>query len=877
MRRPHSVPLWIRCLIGLVASCLGGSLRPATFEHLEARQVHPIRLTPDGHHLLAVDSPANRLCLFELSGPTGTSPRRVAEIPVGLEPTSVEARTADEFWVVNEGSDSVSVVSGTRRAVVATLECGDEPSDIAFAGDFAFVSCARNGRVRVFHAVTRNWITDIELRGLEPRAMTVDPEGKRLFVAFQHSGNQTTVLSADRAPAPLTPTNPTLPAPPQTALIVPASDTRVPFVVLDHDVAEISVETLQVTRTLSGAGTLLFDLALRPGTSELWVANTDARNLVRFEPVLRGHIADNRITRFNLASGVSSFLDLNPDVDYATLPNPTARERALAQPTSLIFNPDGTSLWVAAFGSDRVARIDATSGSIVDRVDLRRESRVDPPTQDEPVVRGPRALALDAARQRLYVLNKLANTLSVVATDTATVLAEFPVGSHDPTPAEVRRGRGYLFDARLSGNGTASCATCHPDTDRDGLAWDLGDPNGNLITVTGANLAAHDRRIRNRVMHPMKGPMMTQTLRGMSPTNQFHWRGDRPTLHHFNATFPDLLGGEPIASADIDTLQGYLNSVRHHPNPHRAVDGSLPPSLRGGNPTRGKALFDIHINHCAVCHEGSPGSNNNIDDPRNFGGLQPLKTPPLQTSYQRALLDTRPGATNVSGFGLGHDGSAGNQFLPTVHFYELDELGGQDFADVTSYVLSFDTGTHPAVGWNRTFGRPDLTNAPALASLATVEAQATFTNRCCLVVHGFLQGRLRTFQFDASLQAYLPDRATDPALTRPDLLAQLRDGDTLTFLAGFPSQIARLGLDRNGNGIPDGDETTPSLRFQSTEGIIQLNWSDAAAEWVLEHSAAVAGPWVTVPGTTSGDPTDSQSHTRNTTSGTGYFRLRRTW
>ena len=232
--------------------------------------------------------------------------------------------------------------------------------------------------------------------------------------------------------------------------------------------------------------------------------------------------------------------------------------------------------------------------------------------------------------------------------------------------------------------------------------------------------------------------------------------------------------------------------------------------------------------------------------------------------------------TSISRF-LGHDGSSGNQFLPTVHFYELDELGGQDFADVTSYVLCFDTGTHPAVGWNRTLTRTDLTKSTVLGSLATVEAQATFTNRCCLVVHGFLQGRKRSFQFDAALQAYLPDRATDPALTRSDLLAQLREDDALTFLAGFPSQRARLGIDRNENGIPDGDEPTPVLQFRSQSGNITLTWSDAAAEWVLEHSASAVGPWLTVSDTISGDLADSQSHTHNTTSGTGYFRLRRTW
>ena len=113
--------------------------------------------------------------------------------------------------------------------------------------------------------------------------------------------------------------------------------------------------------------------------------------------------------------------------------------------------------------------------------------------------------------------------------DSSAVLAEVPVASHDPMPAMVREGRGFLFDARLSGNGMASCASCHLDADRDGLAWDLGDPGGNMITVTGRNNSIHDPTPRPRVMHPMKGPMTTQTLRGMQGHKIFHWRGDRPS------------------------------------------------------------------------------------------------------------------------------------------------------------------------------------------------------------------------------------------------------------------------------------------------------------------------------------------------------------
>lgn len=840
-----------------------------TFEHLEARQVHPIALTPDGQHLLALNSPAARLSVFQLPRSPDSQPCLIAEIPVGLEPTSVRARDNGEFWVVNEASDSVSVVSLSRRTVVATLDAPDEPADVAFAGDLAFISCARTPRIRVFNTILRTYVADIPLRGVEPRALAVSPGGDRLFVAFQHSGNRTTVLPPDRAPIPPAPTNPTLPAPPQTSLIVSTADPRIPYTVLDHDIAEISVATLQVTRYLGGAGTLLFDLALRPGSSDLWVANTEARNLIRFEPTLRGHVADNRLTRFSLTSTVGTVLDLNPDVDHATLPNPTASAQALAQPTAIAFSPDGLEAWVAAFGSDRVARLDATSGTIQNRTDLREKSGAD-------LVRGPRGLALDAARSRLYVLNKLANTISILDTVPAAVVAEIPVGSHDPTPPEIRRGRGYLFDARLSGNGTASCATCHPDTDRDGLAWDLGDPSGPMITVTGSNLASHDTRIRNRPMHPMKGPMVTQTLRGMSPTNQFHWRGDRPTLHDFNATFPALLGGELLPSEDIDLLQEYLNTVRHHPNPNRLRDGSLPVTFNGGNPARGKSLFDVHINHCAVCHSGPAGSNNNIDDLRNFGGLQSIKTPPLQTTYQRALLDSRAGATNVSGFGLGHDGSVGNLFLPTVHFYELDELVGQDFADVTSYVLCFESGTHPAVGWNRTATANDRTDAAFLAAIATIQTQAIATNRCCLVAHGSIQGRNRHFQFSPTIQAYVPDQAAEPALTATELLALLAPGDTLTFLAGLPSQASLLGIDRNQDGTADGDEASPTLRFQADPAGLRLDWTNTRGDWLLEQADSPFGPWSTA-GSPSAARPEGSAIVGISPARSAWFRLRRTW
>ena len=153
-------------------------------------------------------------------------------------------------------------------------------------------------------------------------------------------------------------------------MIVPDSHPEITYEVLDNDVAVIDVATLAVDRYLAGAGTTLFDLALNPAGTEIWVANTEALNHVRFEPELRGHFIDNRVTKIELGSGAAMPVGLNPGIDYTTLPNPAAQASAIAQPTGIVFEPDGAHLWVAGFGSDIVARVDAATGVVVGRVDV---------------------------------------------------------------------------------------------------------------------------------------------------------------------------------------------------------------------------------------------------------------------------------------------------------------------------------------------------------------------------------------------------------------------------------------------------------------------------------------------------------------------------
>ena len=84
------------------------------------------------------------------------------------------------------------------------------------------------------------------------------------------------------------------------------------------------------------------------------------------------------------------------------LPNPSAKAAALAQPGALAFAPGGRAVYVAAFGTDRVARVSA-NGRILSRIEIGPSvgAITNPATK-----RGPRGLAMLESGRHLYVLNR---------------------------------------------------------------------------------------------------------------------------------------------------------------------------------------------------------------------------------------------------------------------------------------------------------------------------------------------------------------------------------------------------------------------------------------------------------------------------------------
>src|SRR5262249_3958811 len=160
----------------------------------------PASLTPSHHKLLVVNTPDDRLTVFDVQD---TVPHRDGEIFVGLEPVSVCAQDDSTAWVVNQLSDDISIVNLNTMHVKATLRVGDEPGDVVFAGSplRAYVSVGGEDAVKVYDPA--NLATPpsvIALDGSEPRALAVKADGSKVYVALFGSGNHTTLVAPGKIP-----------------------------------------------------------------------------------------------------------------------------------------------------------------------------------------------------------------------------------------------------------------------------------------------------------------------------------------------------------------------------------------------------------------------------------------------------------------------------------------------------------------------------------------------------------------------------------------------------------------------------------------------------------------------------------------------------
>ncbi|HYP27805.1 MAG TPA: hypothetical protein VE262_13900 [Blastocatellia bacterium] len=779
----------------------------SSYMNFEGPQVHPLALTPDRTRLLAVNTPGNTLVVFDLSGDL---PRVIDEIPVGLEPVSVAARNDREAWVTNWLSDSVSVVDLSSGNVVRSIDVGDEPTDVIFAGrdrEAAFVCVSGQAQVKVYDPdapAERPHVLDI--RGKQPRALARDLSGERVFVTVFESGNQTTVIPTDEVtrggglPKPSPKKAKKLPGAPEVGLIVKWDGSRwadengntkwsqfIPYTLADVDLAVIDARgaTPLVASEHRGIGTHVGNSVFDPAADRLFVANTESHNQIRFEPKLKGRFQSSRVSVVDLRPGGVTAVDLNSHINHA-VPKGSEQERrlSLALPSDIARAEDGT-LYVAAMGSARVGVLDSR-GVVQDRI---------------RVGAGPTGLALDGGRRRLYVLNRFDQTLSVVNTEAGSQVAQMPIG-FNPEPREVQQGRLFLYDAGLSAHGDVACASCHLNGHKDGLAWDLGDPKGRMETGGVINPS---------VFHPMKGPMTTQSLRGIIDNGPMHWRGDRGKLSDFNPAFVSLLGGpRQLTDGEMESFETFVRTLTYPPNPLQNLDRTYPDPPAGPSAARGEELFansrlDAAVLTCNQCHTAVPGfmsgTNKLIIPGLLLGESQDFKVPQLRGMYQKTGMRDASGE-QLSGFGFLHDGSVDTLLsflrLPIFTFRNDD-----DRRDVEAFLLAFDSGVAPAVGLQVTVRGDNKASSVTGERIELLMRQADAGN-CDLIAKGLYRGERRGFRY-AGGGRFQTDRGGEAAVSWQELVQAAGAGAELTFTGVPAGSGLRLGIDSDSDGRLNGD------------------------------------------------------------------------
>ncbi len=612
--------------------CVSASFASSqSFVNWETPHVSPLDLTPDGSTLLAVNTPDDRLEVFDVVGPKLV---HRASIAVGVEPVSVRARGNDEAWVVNHLSDSVSVVDLATNRVIATLATADEPADVVFAGSLgrAFVTCSQVNRVQVFDpSQLAAAPVELTLLGEDPRALAVSPDGSTVYAAIFESGNDTTILGGGGTQAGAFPPNvvshpsgpyggqnpppnqgvafsppiqPALPAPPKVGLIVrrngqdnwiddnqgdwtsvvsganaALSGRPVGWLLNDHDVAEVNADTLAI-RYVTALMNVNMALAVHPLSGDVIVVGTDATNEIRFEPNVNGTFVRVKAARVQAQTlSVLGDVDLNDHLTYATSTAPQSdRDKSIGDPRGICWNPSGTRGFVTGMGSNNVVAIDATGARAVSGATIE-------------VGAGPTGLRHHPALPYVYVLNRFSASISTIDATIDLEVAE--TSFFDPTPDAIRAGRPFLYDThRTSGLGQVSCASCHVDARMDRLAWDLGDPQGTMKDESGQNLGANVPGLNSGFQdwHPMKGPMTTQTLQDIIGKEPHHWRGDRDGIEEFNPAFTNLLGDDaPLTAGEMQAFEDFLATIHFPPNPYRNFDNSLPTNVDlSGHASAGK-------------------------------------------------------------------------------------------------------------------------------------------------------------------------------------------------------------------------------------------------------------------------------------------------
>jgi YVTN family beta-propeller protein len=568
--------------------------RSAIGDQLSYASPLELLLSPDGARLYVLCQQSEEVRVMDASTYVPIKTLSVGRAPRGM---ALSAK-GDRLYVTNSWDDTLSVINTQDLNVVATWPVGAEPSGVVGdrAGKRLFVANRISNDVAVLDAQTGAEEERL-MAGRGASYLTISPDGSRIYVTHIYPN----------------------PSPRRTGL-----ENRTPP---ESEITVIDVANARVTDRIplhSIAG--VFHLALSADGRLGAVAEYHPKNLVPLAHLEHGGAFGYTLTLFGPRLGRPVEIPLDELDRYAS------------QPFGVVISPDSQRIYVSIGGSECVLAIDVPSllrfihsrprpesGSMAS--DLAASANY--VVARIPVGHNPRGIVLSNDGGRLFVANRLDDTISVI--DTRTLRVATTITLDGPKKVNVlRHGEQTFYSARYSFQGQISCSTCHIDSTFDGLQWNL-EPNGFGRDIVD-NKMLED--IKDIAPYKWNGANPNIPTECGPRTEKYFWRSE----NYDNLTLADLAI--------------YIRSLPPRPNRWQNPGGELT-----GAQERGKVIFERDVdkfgkpiplnNRCSYCHSGPKGTNQKLFDVGT-----------RRTSDNPGLLKT-PQLTNIAITGpYLHDGSA---------------------------------------------------------------------------------------------------------------------------------------------------------------------------------------------------------------------------
>ena len=299
-------------------------------------------------------------------------------ISLGLGLSAIPAAAQFTAFVVNEGSETISVIDTATNKVIATIDAGEKPAGIAITpdGKKAYVSQYLNNSIMEIDITNYEIVTQSIPVGERPTELAITPDSSEVYVSNSGSGTVSVINTEQKVE-----THEIFVGPGPGEIAITPDGSRAYVVHQDENaVSCISIENKNVFPSKIPVGTEPQEIAVTPDGRQAYVPNFGSNNV--------------------------SVIDVDPSGDNFN--SVAAIIPTKIEPQSMAITSDGDRAYVCCNGY--ITIIDTITNTVVENIGSGCDEKKIVLTPD-----GSRAYILETENNRVYILdiNKIEPILPV--------------------------------------------------------------------------------------------------------------------------------------------------------------------------------------------------------------------------------------------------------------------------------------------------------------------------------------------------------------------------------------------------------------------------------------------------------------------------------